>query len=134
VDEQTFIREFEAGTLPEESFRHPDHVRLAWLYLRQDTVLAALARFSEGLKRFAAAKGKAGLYHETITWAYVLLINERMQRTGREATWEGFVAANPDLFDWRNSILKLYYREETLKSDLARKAFLLPDRVPAPPA
>jgi hypothetical protein len=134
VDEQTFIREFESCALPEGSFRHQDHVRLAWLYLRQDSVLAALARFSEGLKRFAAAKGKAGLYHETITWAYILLINERMQRTEREATWEEFVAANPDLFDWKNSILKLYYREETLKSDLARKAFLLPDRVPAPPA
>jgi hypothetical protein len=128
VGEQTFIREFESCRLPEEGFQHRDHVRLAWLYLRQGSVLAALARFSEGLKRFAAAKGKAGLYHETITWAYILLINERMQRTGRDATWEEFVAANPDLFDWKNSILKLYYRDETLKSDLARKVFLLPDQ------
>jgi len=129
MEEQTFIRRFESCTLPEEEFRHPDHVRLAWLYLQEGPLLTALARFSVGLRRFAAAKGKARVYHETITWAYILLINERMQRTGTDANWQEFAAANPDLLDWKNSILKLYYRDETLRSDLARRAFLLPDRI-----
>jgi hypothetical protein len=129
VDDQEFIEAFESCTLPAEEFHHRDHVRLAWLYLRQDSVLAALARFSEGLKRFAQVQGKSGLYHETVTWAYIFLINERMERTGRSATWEEFAARNGDLLSWKASILKLYYREETLKSELARRVFVLPDQV-----
>ena len=71
------IRRFEDGTLPASEFHHRDHVRLAWLYLDEEPPLAALARFAEGLKRFATRNGVPGLYHETIIWAYLLLIHER---------------------------------------------------------
>ena len=40
--------------------------------------LDALARFTAGLQRFATFHGHPGLYHETITWAYLFLIHERM--------------------------------------------------------
>ena len=60
------------------------------------------------------------------------LIHERMRR-GAEASWEEFAAANPDLLTWRPSILAAYYREETLRSDLARASFVLPDRLASPP-
>jgi hypothetical protein len=69
------------------------------------------------------------LYHETITWGYVFLIHERMERDGREKSWKEFVDTNPDLFDWRNSVLKVYYRDETLSSELARNTFLWPDNL-----
>jgi hypothetical protein len=128
VTDRQFLEAFERGTLPENRFRHVDHVRAAWLLLREETPAAALARFSAALRRFAAALGKSGLYHETITWAYVLLINERMERTGREESWNRFAEANPDLLTWRPSLLDAYYREETLRSDLARRVFVLPDR------
>jgi len=126
--DRDFIESFEACTLPEGEFRHADHVRLAWLYLRRLPAAEALARFSEGLRRFARAIGKPGLYHETITWAYLLLIRERMERSGPAEAWEGFASRNPDLLVWKPSILGAYYREETLRSDLARRVFLLPDR------
>jgi hypothetical protein len=124
-----FLAAFEAGTLPEGSFHHRDHVRAAWLLLREESPAAALGRFSAALKRFAAARGKTRLYHETITWAYVLLINERVQRGSRPLGWEDFASANPDLLTWRPSVLDRYYTPETLESDLARRAFVLPDRV-----
>jgi hypothetical protein len=129
MNDRHFLTAFETGTLPEESFHHSDHVRAAWLLLREESPAAALDRFSSALKRFAAAKGKTRLYHETITWAYVLLINERLQRGGRSLDWEGFASANPDLLTWRPSVLDRYYTPETLGSDLARRAFVLPDRV-----
>ena len=97
VNDRDFLAAFEAGTLPEDRFHHPDHVRAAWLLLREEPPAAALARFSCALKRFAAAKGRTQLYHETITWAYVLLINERVQRSGGRLDWEEFASANPDL-------------------------------------
>jgi len=129
MEDSAFLAAFESATLPESGFRHRDHVRAAWLLLRAGSPAEALGRFSEALKRFAAALGKARLYHETITWAYLLLINERMERSGRGADWEDFAESNPDLLTWRPSILDAYYREETLQSDLARAVFVLPDRI-----
>ena len=124
---------FATGTLPPGDFHHADHVRVAWLLLREHPVLEVLARFSQGLRRLAAAAGKPGLYHETVTWAFVLLIQERMARggmggTGGINTWDAFAAENPDLLTWQPSILDAYYEKETLASELARRVFLLPDR------
>ena len=35
---------------------------------------------------------------------------------------------NPDLLIWKDGVLSRYYREATLKSDLARRVFVLPDK------
>ena len=77
------IKQFEDGTTPAATFHHADHVRLAFEYLYRYPALEALEKFSAALRRFAAAQGKPQLYHETITWAYLLLIRERMARAGR---------------------------------------------------
>jgi hypothetical protein len=122
---QEFIRLFETDTLAGE-FHHVDHVRLAFAYLSEYAPLEALERFSVALKRYAAARGKAQRYHETITHAYFFLIRERMARSGSK-DWEEFSRENPDLLLWKNGILSRYYRESTLQSDLARSIFLFPD-------
>jgi hypothetical protein len=124
MNDNDFITAFENARLTE--FHHRDHVRAAWCYLRSSTVLGALERFTLALKRFAAAQGKPQLYHETITWAYLFLIHERMQDG---ETWEGFAERNSDLLVWRPSILDRYYRPETIASDRARHRFILPDAV-----
>ena len=129
MEDQEFIRRFEDGTLPDEGFHHREHVRAVWLYLRRYPVIETLGRFSAALRRFAEARGKPNLYHETITCAYVFLIHERVARNDQEQSWPEFAEANPDLFNWKNSILKSYYTDETLRSDFARKIFVLPDRV-----
>ena len=123
MDDREFLTAFEACTLPPASFDHRAHVRLAWLYLREDRVLVALERFMRNLERYATSLGAATKYHETITWAYVFLIHERMQR-GSVATFEEFAAANEDLF---NGILEKYYTPEVLASDRAKTTFVMPD-------
>ena len=85
---EQLIKQFESGATPADTFHHSDHVRLAFEYLSRYSALEALERFSDALKRFAAAQGKAQLYHETITWAYQLLIRERIARAGHTQTWE----------------------------------------------
>jgi hypothetical protein len=125
MSNQEFIRLFETDTLAGE-FHHVDHVRLAFAYLSEYAPLEALERFSVALKRYAAARGKAQLYHETITHAYFFLIRERMARSGSK-DWEEFSRENADLLLWKNGILTRYYRESTLQSDLARSIFLFPD-------
>jgi hypothetical protein len=123
VRDREFVAAFESCTLPPEEFPHRAHVRLAWLYLREGTLLEALTRFVEGLQRYAGSLGASSKYHETVTWAYMFLIHDRMAREAFE-TFEEFAAANPDLF---NGVLDKYYRRETLASDLARRVFVMPD-------
>jgi hypothetical protein len=129
ITDNEFIARFEGRTPSSESFHHADHVRLAYLYLCRYPALEAIQRFSSALARFAAAKGKPGLYHETITWAFLFLIRERMARTGHTQAWSEFAESNADLMSWKDNILRKYYRDETLASDLARNTFLLPDKV-----
>jgi len=127
MTDQEFANAFERCEIAGDNFHHRDHIRLAWVYLREMTLLDALKRFTESLKRFAIHNGVPNLYHETITWAYLLLIHERMERNPTN-DFETFEAANPDLFAWKPSILDRYYDRETLDSDLARRTFLMPNR------
>ncbi|MFL6263633.1 MAG: hypothetical protein ACJ76Y_28395 [Thermoanaerobaculia bacterium] len=126
MTDDEFVLSFEGCTLPNSAFHHRDHVRLAWIYLRHYPALAALTRFTEGLQRFAAFNGHTGLYHETITWAYLFLIHERMVDAPENEAFEAFAARNPDLFAWKPSILDRYYDPETLRSERARRVFVLP--------
>lgn len=128
IGDDEFVASFEGCTLPNSAFHHADHVRMAFLYISRFPVLQALQRFSAALANFAAANGKPYLYNETITWAFLLLIRERIARAGNPQNWLQFAAANPDLLNWEGNILKQYYREETLKSDLARTTFIFPDK------
>lgn len=131
MNDQEIIEQFEQSRAPCGSFHHADHIRTAFAYLSRYPALEALQKFSSALQRFAAAQGKPGLYHETITWAYLFLIRERMLRAGHSQSWEEFAAANPDLLTWERGtggILARYYQPETLNSPAARAAFLLPDK------
>jgi hypothetical protein len=129
MSDETLIRCFEAAEVPPDGFHHREHVRVAWSYLRRLAWPAALERFRTGLQRYAVARGAPERYHETITTAYVLLINERLHAAGRTLEWDEFARRNPDLLSWQPSILDRYYRPETLASDRARQVFVMPDRL-----
>ncbi len=132
---QMLVAEFELGRAPGE-FHHADHVRVAFAYVAEFPLLEAIGKFSAALQRFAALKGKPQLYHQTITWAYLLLIHERLARglsgAGSLPNWEEFSAQNPDLLVWKGGILERYYSRELLDSEEARRVFVLPD-VPCGP-
>jgi hypothetical protein len=129
MSDDDFIAELEACTLAPDQFHHSDHLRAAWVYLTQLPATEAIGRFSNALRAYAASVGKPERYHETITWAYLLLINQRIHCSEPGISWQGFAASNRDLFDWKNSILTKYYRDETLQSKLAREVFIMPDRI-----
>lgn len=115
---------FETLTLTPDEFPHREHLRLAWTYLREMPLVDVLRVFPENLRRFAASLGKAGLYHETITWMYLLILAERIEICGERASWPRFLEANPDLFD--RDLLGRWYDEATLASEEARRRFVVP--------
>jgi hypothetical protein len=127
VTNDEVIERFEKGLPPEEEFHHADHLRVAFAYVSNYPSLVALEKFCSALKRFAVSHGKPQLYHETISWAYLFLIRQRIATVARPLAWEEFARQNPDLVTWKPSVLARYYREETLQSDLAKSVFLMPD-------
>lgn len=129
MDDAALVRSFEAGEIPAGGFHHEQHVRVAWCYVRDLPLADAIGRFQTGLKRFADAQGQPGLYHETITLAYVLLIHERLADAEDVTDSASFMAANADLLTWKPSVLDRYYTPETLWSDRARRTFVMPDRL-----
>ena len=123
------IQSFETGALDPAQFPHSEHVRIGYEMLGCHPFGEAISRFSRGLKLLAAKAGKPQIYHETITVAFLALINER-RANGTGETWSEFKANNADLFEKR--CLERWYGAEQLRSDLARRAFCLPTLPPAP--
>ena len=128
ISDSALVEGFLDTSLPVEAFHHAQHVRCAWLFVQRHGMPGALEAFPAALRRFADAKGATRLYHETITWAFLLVIHERQQRL-QSGDWPAFAEANADLLAWKPSVLDRLYTAETLASDLARQTFVMPDRL-----
>ena len=129
LDDGELLARFEALTLEPACFRHREHVRLAFAVLACEGELdRAALRFRRALRAFAASLGAAGRYHETITWAYLAIVNERMHLTPC-ATSSELLDRHPDLLDHRTGALSRYYDVASITaSPLARTVFVLPNR------
>lgn len=120
------IEQFEAGDVDAERFDHEAHVYMAWLYVQAFDLADAIARFDCALRRLTARLGVPGKYHATITWLFLVLINER---AAQNETWGEFRTRNIDLIRDSKTTLQRYYSDTLLFSDEARQHFLLPDRL-----
>jgi hypothetical protein len=129
MTDDEFAKAFEALSLPARAFRHADHVRLAWIYLERMPLSAAIERYADRLRAFAAHIGKPGLYHETITYAFLMVTNERIGDGPAHETWPEFQARNPDLLEGVRPALGRYYTEDRLASERSRVGFVMPDRL-----
>lgn len=121
------LESFEAGTIDVEAFDHEGHVYVGWLYLERYSLLEAIERYSGALKRLTAKLGIPGKYHETITWFFLVLINERRAGAG-DRGWFSFRRENRDLCLEAGKTLQRYYSRDLLASELAKSSFVLPDR------
>jgi len=131
ADDRAFLARFAACELSKEEFRHSDHVRLGWILLAEAPLLTALLRFRMLLKAFAAHHDVPGLYNETITCFYMLLICERMGRMDGACTWERFKEMNPELFSYPKALLRKYYPDGIAFSASAKASFILPETASA---
>ena len=124
MDDHDFLSALEAATLDPAEFTHRAHVRAGFLILREaPTFGSALDRIERAIRAFAATHGKDGLYHATITTAFMTLIHARMA-DGETVDWETFATGNPDLFE--ADVLARYYPKDFLAEPAARAAFHLP--------
>lgn len=121
------LQAFEACTLPPSQFSHRLHLSFGWHYLQRYGFPAGASAFCERLRAYVAAVGAAAKYHETITWAYLALMNEeRMLRSASGESFDSMILRRPDLLDHRSGALAQCYSREQLDTDAARKVFMLP--------
>lgn len=126
MNDLDLFRTFESGVLSREAFSHKVHVHLGWIYVSRFPLTEAIERFRARLINWAKLNGAEDLYHETVTWAYLMIIDER-QRRGAHVDFESFLRANEDLLA-KPSVLEQYYTREMLDSDYAKRHYVMPDR------
>jgi hypothetical protein len=126
--DEEFLAAFEADAIPKADFHHREHVRLAWLYLRRHGPAEATQRMREGIRRFAAAHGVPGLYHETLTTFWVLAVEAARGAHPEAPDFESFALRHPELLD--KGLVRRHYREGTIESERARTEWIAPDRAP----
>ena len=127
-DERALRASFEENRIPSGGFSHRDHVRLAWTYLKELEFVDAAARVTRGLEAFTQAVGHPEKYHVTITWAFLVLVQERMAALPEDHRWCTFEEEHSDLLLRGRELLLRYYDPVTLASPRARRTFVLPDR------
>lgn len=125
-DDLAFARAFARASLPAADFSHRGHLRAAWVYLRRGPFASAAPRFARHLRRYARAQGGEGKYHETLTWAFLALINERLAIAPPGESFDAFLERCPELADTKAGLIGRYYDGALLASPLARRAFVLP--------
>ena len=130
MQDDVFLRAFEAGALPNSAFHHLDHVRLAWLYLRRDGPETGAREVVEGIRRFATVHGAADRFHESLTGFWVRLVQHLIEAFPRAERFDDLLRCYPALADKR--LVYRHYRPETLASAAAREDWIAPDLLALP--
>jgi hypothetical protein len=130
MSDDAFVNAFERCELPNEVFRHREHVRLTFIYLRRHGFAEARTRISEAIRKYALHNGAPQKYHETITCAWLRIVQEAAACVPESARFADMLEAFPHLLS--KSTLLEYYSSELLGSDGARVSFVEPDLRPLP--
>ena len=131
LEDEVFVAQVESCRFPADRFRHADHVRLAWSYLREDEYGIAEERMRASIRRLAHHAGADDKYHETLTIAWMRLVNTAFNLSSRIERFADFAVAHAWLLD-KEAVFEFYSRSRVM-SDAARKAWVEPDCKPLPP-
>jgi hypothetical protein len=134
TSDQDFLRAFEDCTLPFEQWKHRAHIKVAYLYLCELPYEQALAKARTNIKRYNAATNTPETlergYHETITVAWMKLVEFTVHEYGPAATAEEFLDAQEHLLN--RKALRFFYTRDHLISWRAKAEWVEPDLVPLP--
>ena len=129
-----FLRAFEECTLPFEKWHHRAHLKVAYLYLRMFRFDQALVRARENIRRYNAATNTPETlergYHETITVAWMRLVEFTLQEYGPAPSADEFLEAQEHLLN--RKALRFFYSRERIVSWKAKAEFVEPDLTPFP--
>jgi len=134
LDDQTFLSRFEAGTFPLDQWHHREHIKVAYLYLRAHPFEAAIERMRTGIRALNAAHAVPDEltrgYHETMTQAWMRLVQVTLCEYGPAASADEFFELNPQLAE--KKVMRLFYSRERIMTPEAKAKFVEPDLAPLP--
>jgi len=106
-----FMQKFTDHTLPKSEFTHQAHLRVAWYYLTHHKFETAADLIAAEIKKYATAIGASHIFHETLTYAWTLVVADAIKNnptTHDFATF--FVAAKAELTN-KDAPLRFYSKE-----------------------
>lgn len=134
ASDETFLRTFEACRLPIADWKHRPHLKVAYLYLRRWPFDEALSRARMNIRRYNAATNTPETlergYHETITVAWMRLVEFTIREYGVAPSADEFLEAQEQLLNRR--VLRFFYTRDGLFSWRAKREWVEPDVVPLP--
>lgn len=137
MDDQEFLRRFEACLLTREEWTHRAHVKTGYLYLRRFPFDEALQRVRTGIRALNATLGtKETLtrgYNETTTRAFLHLIAATMQAYGEAipaSSADSFCDQHPQLLT--RHVLRFFYSPRQSLNPLSKTEFVEPDLATLP--
>jgi hypothetical protein len=137
MTDDAFLTAFESRTLPFTDWTHRAHVKVAFLYLRDLPLAAALERVRAGIRAYNAAnnvpESPTSGYNETTTVAFVRLVAATMAAYSAvfpTPTADAFCDTHPQLMT-RNA-LRLFYSPQRRMDPRAKTEFVEPDLAPLP--
>jgi hypothetical protein len=129
-EDEEFLAAFEAGQIPNQSFHHRDHLRLAWNQIRRLGMERASESVVVAIKHFAAHHGQANRYHDTMTRFWLRAVAIGINRHP-ELTFESLLATESHLLD--KNLPFLHWSRERMGSEQARRGWVEPDLCSMPP-
>ena len=138
VTDEDFLRLFEACNLPFGEWNHRAHVKVAFLYLRDNSWERALEKMRGGIRAYngvhGVPEGPTSGYNETTTVALLHLIAASMSAYGEyfpTPDADTFCETHPQLLS--KHILRLFYSPQRRSHPDAKTRFIEPDLTPLPP-
>jgi GNAT superfamily N-acetyltransferase len=128
-DDERFLEQFENQEWPLAQWHHRQHIKVAYLYLQKYSLEEACQRIAKGICSYNAANKIVDTptsgYHETMTQAWVRLVDFAIKQYGMAKTADEFFDGHPEL--WQFKTLRLFYSRERFMSAEAKANFVEPD-------
>ena len=129
-----FTNAFEACLIPAADWKHRSHLKIAYLYLREHSFAEALNRIRAGIQRLNATTNTPDAldrgYHETMTVAWLKLVEFTLNEYGPAATADEFIDAQEHLLN--RKALRFFYSRDHILTWKAKTEFVPPDITPLP--
>jgi hypothetical protein len=125
---ESFMRSFENGSLSRQEWTHSRHLIVALWYLTRHNREEATKLIQDGIQRFNERQGNLTGYHETITMAWVAVIERFLSVRGLEVPVSLLAGELLGQCGDKDHLLR-YYSRERLFSDEARHRWVPPDLV-----
>ncbi|QEH38709.1 hypothetical protein OJF2_73150 [Aquisphaera giovannonii] len=122
----SLLARFEDGTLPRAEWTHGAHLVVALWYLRRHSRDEAMDRVRDGIRRYNERQGNHTGYHETITLAWVEVVDRFLHGRDGKATDASLAASLLDRCGRPDYLLRFYSRDRLFSAE-ARAGWLPPD-------